>query len=395
MRVAIIADSHFDEHSRFEECIRVHDWIATDLRERRVDAVLHAGDVFERRSTAHERSAVADWLTRVAEHAPVVVVRGNHDAVGDLSIFRRLRTRHSIHIEEEAGMARLEVAHHGLPTSLAVGCIAWPRKAELRTWIEAQRGAPVSVTESEHAASELLRDILRGLGAQLDRVRPGPRVLLAHAMVRGSKTSTGQPLVGCDMELGIEDLWLAGAHFVAIGHVHKGQDWTWGGAPIVYPGSPRRTAFGEIEPKGYLVVDFELEDHGWMATWERVETPCTRMVLIEDTWRGELGFHGGPLQHYDGPVGPAEIRFRYTCSVDQRDAARVGAREWADVWRGLGATVRVEEEVTATTRSRSPEIATAKTLGEQLAAMWAARRVELSDERRGRLLSRVNELEAA
>ena len=50
MRIAIVADSRFDEHSRFRECIPTPDWIADDApRPRRLAMVIHAGDVFERK----------------------------------------------------------------------------------------------------------------------------------------------------------------------------------------------------------------------------------------------------------------------------------------------------------------------------------------------------------
>ena len=55
MQVAILADSHFDEHSRFAECVRVHDWIADDIAARDVDLVLHAGDLYYRKSSPPER----------------------------------------------------------------------------------------------------------------------------------------------------------------------------------------------------------------------------------------------------------------------------------------------------------------------------------------------------
>ena len=116
-RIAVIADSHFDETpgGRFEECIRIHEWIAEDIAARGVDLVLHSGDLFERRSTPRERQAVADWLRAVARVAPVAIVRGNHDASGDLPLFERLRTQHPIlvfeHLDTIARPAQLQRRH--------------------------------------------------------------------------------------------------------------------------------------------------------------------------------------------------------------------------------------------------------------------------------------------
>ena len=219
--VAVVADSHFDEASRFEECQRLHAWIADDMAARGVDVVLHGGDLYERRSTPAERRAASDWLRVVADRCPVVIVRGNHDALGDLPLLAKLRTKHPFRVEEAAAVH--EVA------GVAVAAVAWPRKTELL----AALGRPVGHEESGAVAAEALRAVLTGLGAELAQ-HAGPRVLLMHAMVGGSITSTGQPLVGCDMEIGLEDLALTGAAFTAIGHIHKGQEWTWNGAPIVY-----------------------------------------------------------------------------------------------------------------------------------------------------------------
>ena len=98
--VAVVADSHFDEASRFEECQRLHAWIADDMAARGVDVVLHGGDLYERRSTPAERRAASDWLRVVADRCPVVIVRGNHDALGDLPLLAKLRTKHPIRVED-------------------------------------------------------------------------------------------------------------------------------------------------------------------------------------------------------------------------------------------------------------------------------------------------------
>lgn len=391
-RVAVIADSHFDEASRFDECVRVHRWIADDLRERRVDLVLHSGDVFERKSTPRERAAVADWLRAVADVAPVVIVRGNHDAIGDLPLFSRLRTRHPILVEEAASVRVI--------AGVAVACVAWPRKAEI-----AARAPGVD-------PSDALRLVLRGLGQELAE-HTGPRVLLSHAMVRGSMTSTGQPLVGCDMELGLEDLRLANADAYALGHIHMPQAWgqepdsgqfvSIGEAPIIYPGSPRRTAFGEVEEKGYVLL--RLDDGGRRddlgrigSAWERVATPCTAMVLLEsryDADTGELVNTSGARVCIDDEIVGAEIRFRYEVVADHRAAARMKAEAKRDALLALGAAhVKVEEVVTAASAARAPEVAKARTLEEKLRALWAARG-DVDEDRAARLVARAIEIEEA
>lgn len=381
-RVAVVADSHFDETSRFDECVRLHDWIADDMRKRDVQVVLHSGDVFERRSTAKERAAFAAWLEKVTRFADVLIVRGNHDQVGDLPLFAKLKSG-----KKDFGIAVEEGADMHMVGGVAVGALAWPRRAEMLA------RAP------DLDPADALRAVLRGLGERLRAASSHsgpdgcPRILLAHAMVRGSVTSTGQPLVGGDMEIGLEDLALAGADFVALGHVHKSQSWAHGGVPIFYPGSPRRTAFGELEDKGYAFLEFKGK---WLLNWEHVVIPATPMVLIEASWReGSFDITSKAFPHAKR-VGGAEVRFRYDVPADERDAAKRVALERRDKMLAEGAVlVKVEEEVIATTRARAPEIATAKTLPEKLRLLWEVRGIEMGKEREERVLGRLAEVEAA
>lgn len=355
-RFAVIADSHFDETSRFEECVRVHEWIAEDAKARGCTAWLHAGDVFERRSTPRERAAVASWIGHMCSRVgDGVIVRGNHDAPGDLAIFARLNVLPAdVHVVEDARV--VEVA------GVSVACLAWPRKASL-------------LAAGGTDASEALRGVLRGLDLEL-AARGQPAVLLAHAMMRGSVTSTGQPLVGHDMEIGIDDLvLLSQAKAYLLGHIHKGQDWEIVDVPAIYPGSPRRTNFGELEPKGYVVLDVE----GYDVRWERVATPATPMVHVEEEWGADPSGHVTWLAGLHGYAGPeqisgAEVRFRYRVPADRREAAAHAAREVEGYLLSKGAaSVKVEEIVVATTRARTPEVAAATTLGDRLAALWRAR----------------------
>jgi DNA repair exonuclease SbcCD nuclease subunit len=209
-------------------------------------------------------------------------------------------------------------------------------------------------------------------------------------MMRGSVTSTGQPLVGMDMELGLEDLALVGADAYALGHIHCAQSWSIDGAPAFYPGSPRRTAFGELERKGFTVVRFTGE-HGYcQTTTEFIELAATPMVLLESAWSSvdddfstalPLDLHG------------SEVRFRYRVESDHRETARSAAEHVKRRWLDSGAvSVKLEPQVIAVTRSRAPEVAKATTLEEQLAAYWGSTNYDPGD-RRDALMSKLSQLE--
>lgn len=391
--LAHIADSHFcAADPRFAECVKLHDWIADDVEKRKPDVIVHAGDLHDRKSVPEDRNAAARWLIRCAAIAPVVIVRGNHDVVGDLAIYSKLATKHPILVEEACGVK--------VVGGVAIGCLAWPRKAELLA-----RAGQVSPDDGNQLAGDALRNVLRGLGDQM-REWDGPHVLLAHAMVRGSTTSSGQPLVGCDMEIGIEDLALADADYIALGHIHKAQDWTFDGAPIVYPGAPRRTAFGEVEEKGYVLAKLEVDhfNEHKNVRWERIVAPTTPMLLVEGEWCG-AGLNSVGDRHDVNDIlfgsalpdaAGAEVRLRYYVENSERDAARARATDLRDQLLGAGAvSVKVEEVVRSTTRARTPEIVTAKSLPDKLRVLWGAKKIAIDNERERRVFAKLAELEAA
>ncbi len=379
MKIAVIADSHFTERSRWQECRRIHEWIEGDIAARGVDLVLHSGDLFDAKSTPTERLAVAEWLADVATHAPVVIVRGNHDAVSDLAIMGKIRSKHPIIVEEAAGVHYVTAARTAGTNQIAIACLAWPRKAELMARVGA---------DSSTAASEALRAVLLSFRQQLEQ-HDGPRILLTHAMVDGSTTSSGQPLVGCDMSVGVDDLALAGADLVALGHIHQHQRFeSCEGTSLVYPGSPRRTAFGEVEGKGYVIADFI--DYR-KPEWHFVETPATPMLLLEAVWDAEHGVLFGLHRLTD--VAGAEVRLRYVVPAEHRDAARARAEEYRATALARGAiVVKLEEVVETSVRARAPEVAEAKTLTDKLRAFWKAKGEDLG-EREGVLLGKASQIE--
>mgnify|MGYP000119511684 FL=1 len=383
MKVAIVADSHFCEESRFVECQRIHAWIGDKLKELDVDLLIHTGDVFERKSTPAERNAVARWVRSVTDQCPMVIVRGNHDALGDLAIYARLSTRHPVIVEEGCGAYRVDTARG----PVAVAAIGWPRKAELIAIAE-------EPGDAGQLANEMLQSILRGLAEELEACA-GPRILAAHALVTGSVTSTGQPLVGHDMTLDLSELALARADLYALGHIHLPQDWKIGDAPVVYPGSPRRTSFGEIEDKSFVVADF---DGRKLVGWTRVQTPCAPMLFGQDEWGVSEEGTAGWLVGWDGidpdHVAGAEIRLRYLVDPDQREAAKVSAGAFREDLLARGAArVQVEAEVRAAQRARAPEVAKATTLEGKLTAYWQARGTTPEGARRDRLIALAYQLD--
>jgi len=404
MRIAFTADSQVDERSRLAEHDRVMQFVAEDARARGCVALLHGGDIYERRATETERAAVYAWIDRVAHEMPVVVCAGNHESLGEVAEIERWFAGTEAQVITREAPDVIDLG----PKGPCVALLPWPRRASIAAWCERMSGDVPSHEDVADGARKNLRNVLRGLGRMLaSRAAPDqPRILLAHADVVGATTDPDQPaMVGGDIRLSVEDLMLAGADFVALGHIHMPQGWLGVRAdgvsvPVVYAGSGRRTAYarGERVPKGYVVVEFSNPENPRIPSWSRVPTPATPLILLEcrydleETGGGVRGVLRGDEMPDD--VDGAEIRLRYTVAADQREEARRVVDEIANRARARGAAeVRVEEVPDRIVRVRAPEIAEAPTVGGKLRALWATQGDAAPGEsQRARLLAKAERL---
>lgn len=365
MRVLHLADIHeYLQGPRAEECRRVTGWISAHAQDTKPDAIIIAGDVFERRSTPQERLFLAEFLHALADVAQVFVIAGNHDDPDDLRLFRAeygWRTRAEIILEPKV------IAY----ASATLAFLPWPQLGYL-----AKAGATESIATRREAARGALIDVLRGF-----RVEPGmaphssQSMLVAHVPVTGASMDSGQPVSGGEeIALTVDELLESGAAGVALGHIHLRQQLTGpANRPVWYAGAPFRGSFGEARgTKGGLIWDWDVANLRWQVTpWE---VPARSMVLIERTWIPVQD--GAVLQPDPGPLAAAEdvadadVRVRITFPVEHREAMRGAMAPAIDALRTVAHAVTVEERPTIISRTRCVEIASARTTIEKLRT-WA------------------------
>ena len=86
-------------------------------------------------------------------------------------------------------------------------------------------GRDLSVDEGNREIAELVRDLLQAWGMLNDTANnlSIPTALVGHCNVTGAKLSTGQKLMGREIEVGVADIILAKARINCLGHIHKAQ----------------------------------------------------------------------------------------------------------------------------------------------------------------------------
>ncbi|MBW1603303.1 exonuclease SbcCD subunit D [Streptomyces sp. JJ66] len=240
------------------------DHLVETVRAERVDAVLVAGDVYDR--AVPPLPAVAlfdDVLHRLAAlGVPVVMISGNHDSGRRLGVGSGLLSRAGVHL-------RTDPAHCGTPVLLAdahgpVACYGLPylEPTLVREQLEAERSSHTAV-----------------LGAAMARVRadlatrpPGTRsVALAHAFVTGGQVCDSERDITVGGVAAVPAVVFDGVDYAALGHLHGCQRIT---ERVRYCGSPLAYSFSEADHrKSMWLVDL---DAAGAVHAERVDCPVPR-----------------------------------------------------------------------------------------------------------------------
>ena len=383
IHVAHIADIHLCERVRFVGTLRVLDAFVAGVESRSVDLVLIAGDLVDprrapARATPDERNAIAAAVVSLAAVAPVVVVRGNHDAIGDWSFLALLASEHPIYVIEGAPWS-------GTIEGIRVHAVPWlsPR------WVADQaRERGLDIEEGYALVEDAIRPILDRIRADADAHSGIPQVGIAHLSVRGGRLSSGQALVGGEVQISADALEGLGLDYLALGHLHERQDI----APrIWYSGSPNRLDFGEAG-KACSWILATVEDSGDLLV-EHVELPADELLTIEAV--AVDGETGVTIEICEGEpslaVAGVEVRLRVI--VPEGIAAEDSIAQMIAQMEAQGATVVLERIPSVALRARdgADEIAASPSVRAKLAAYLGQR--SLPTDQVARVLARFDALE--
>ncbi|MFJ1747142.1 exonuclease SbcCD subunit D [Streptomyces sp. NPDC088116] len=270
MRILHTSDWHlgrsFHRVSLLDAQAAFLDHLVDTVRAREVDAVVVAGDVYDRAVPPLAAVELFDRaLHRLAEAGvPTVMISGNHDSARRLGVGAGLIGRAGIHL-------RTDPAHCGTPVLLcdAHGEVAFYGLPYLEP----------ALVRDEFKASKAGHEAV--LGAAMDRVRAdlagrdeGTRsVVLAHAFVAGGAPSESERDITVGGVASVPAGVFDGVDYVALGHLHGSQALT---ERVRYAGSPLAYSFSETtHRKTMWLVD--LGPRCEIAA-ERIDCPVPRAL---------------------------------------------------------------------------------------------------------------------
>ena len=299
MKFFHLADIHIGKKLNQHDLLDDQKYILTEVLEacdrEKPDAIILAGDLYDRRVPSVEAIELLDWFLIEMIHSkkiPVIAIGGNHDAGERLDFANELLKKSGLYI---AGTLTLPLPQVVLEDAYGKIIFHLFPYASL-AYIKYLQPAYEDMSYAE-AMQAIVEDIFIDDGNR--------HVLVSHSVVCFSEQTLSFSDSERDISIGGTESWsheaLKAFDYVALGHLHRAQKA--GAEHIRYAGSPLKYSFSEenhqksitvvtLETPGSISIDFlplypkrdmrtidgqledilnQAEDHSWRNDYLRVQ----------------------------------------------------------------------------------------------------------------------------
>ena len=220
------------------------DEICRIIEERQVDAVLLAGDVYDRSVGSASAIRLYNYaMERICRDLKktVLTIAGNHDSADRLSSCGSLLEKAGLYISGAAEQEARVVAFDDAEVFL----LPWVTEEKVRSLYPEERISDLS------GAYQVLTDRMR------ERFSPDKKhIVVSHAFITNAETSTSDRAAEIGFATQVSASVFDGFDYVALGHIHKPQNVN---GHIRYSGTPMPYSFGkeESQEKSVTLLDTE------------------------------------------------------------------------------------------------------------------------------------------
>ena len=307
MRFAHISDLHIGkrlhEVSLLDDQAYILEEIRKILRDGKPDAVLIAGDIYDKSAPSAEAVRLFDdFLSGLASDGQsVFVISGNHDSAARVAYGGRIMERSGVHLSAPA----YEGGAH--PVTLTDG--HGPVDIYLLPFIK-----PVHVSLA--FSDEKIESYTDALRVAVERMAVNPKrrsVLVAHQFVTGAVRSDSEEVSVGGLD-NVDAAVFAPFSYVALGHIHRPQNI---GSPRVrYSGTPLKYSFSEAGD-GKSVTMAELDGKGEVSLRTIPLTPKRDLREVKGTYEELM-----KKENYEGTATEDYLHIVLTDEEDVPDAMR-------------------------------------------------------------------------
>ena len=234
------------EYDLLEDQYYFVDEICRIISERKVDAVLLAGDVYDRSVASAAAIRLYDYaMNRICRefNTKVLTIAGNHDSAERLSSCGQLLEKAGLYISGAAEREPKVISFDDTEVFL----LPWITEEKVRSLYPEERESIGSLTDAYRVVTSHMRD----------RFSPDKKhIVVSHAFIINSETSTSDRAAEIGFATQVSADVFDGFDYVALGHIHKPQNVS---ARIRYCGTPMPYSFGkeETQVKSVTLLDTE------------------------------------------------------------------------------------------------------------------------------------------
>ena len=220
------------------------DAICGIVREKNVDAVLLAGDVYDRSVPAASAIGLYDYaMNRLCGElgVKVLAIAGNHDSAERLASCAGLLDKAGLYLQ---GSAQREPRVVEFADS-QVFFLPWMTEEKIKSLYPEERDGINGLAEAYRVAVNHMREKF---------IPDKHHLLLSHAFITNAETSTSDRAAEIGFATQVPASVFEGFDYVALGHIHKPQQVN----PFIrYSGSPMAYSFGreERQEKSVTLID--------------------------------------------------------------------------------------------------------------------------------------------
>lgn len=306
MKLIHLSDLHLgkrvNEFSMLEDQKDILNKIIAVIEEEQPDAVLIAGDVYDKSVPSAEAVELFDeFLVQLANtKTQVFIISGNHDSAERLAFANRLIDASGIHL---APVYRGEVTPFSFKDeygTVDLYMLPFVKPANVRRFFP----------EEEIRSYE---DALKAAICAMQVNEKNRSILITHQFVTGALVSDSE-----DLSVGGTDQVSAEVFetfdYVALGHLHRPQNVK---ENIRYCGTPLKYSFSEVNDVKSVTIA-ELKEKGSLSVWEIPLAPLHEMKEIKGNYT-DLTFKG----YYDAhpELKDSYLHITLTDEEDVPDAA--------------------------------------------------------------------------
>jgi len=220
------------------------DQIVDIAKEKKVDAMIVAGDIFDRSMANGETVAFYDDIMTnivVKNDIPLLSIAGNHDSAERLSQCHKLLEEAGLYVAGSLTRDFQVVSYDTVDIYLL-------------PWFSVDKVKAVFPERAEEATS--MEEAYKVVLSEIKKTfKEGKKhFLVSHAFVTGSETSTSDKAAEIGTATAVSKGIFEGFDYVALGHIHKAQNIQ---ENIRYCGTPMPYSFGkeEKQEKGVIIID--------------------------------------------------------------------------------------------------------------------------------------------